>query len=358
MRRPLIARGCDSLTSVITLYKNREGFSNVKTFIEVDPRHFIKEGSMEQSSIKNANGKIVGIVSFSENKIEINNYTKPVLVLEDKELVSCIYAQNLSVVPLLFNNYTLTIGEIAALFRKKYCWMNRYLKNPTLNLGPQKAGRRNSSYGKSFGSERRQHIRDAVRGRSAPPPYERTPEIKARISQTLKKRYASGEIMVNREGLAQAWVDGKYDNAPMGRGFFGYMYSRKMGHDVYFRSSLELNFLLLIEEDERVQEYEVEPFRIPFDGHTYTPDVLINKQWLLEFKPKKHLLYTSKEKFETKIKAALKYCQERGFIFRVFYDTDIGHKTKEFLRDLGSSPEIIEKYNIRFLKEDWKKWLI
>ena len=48
--------------------------------------------------------------------------------------------------------------------------------------------------------------------------YERTPEIREKISQTLKEGYQSGRIVMNREALSQAWKDGKYDNSPMGRG--------------------------------------------------------------------------------------------------------------------------------------------
>lgn len=49
-------------------------------------------------------------------------------------------------------------------------------------------GRRSSSYGQTFSEERRKHIGEKSKGRKITP-YERTPEIKQKISEGLKKYY-------------------------------------------------------------------------------------------------------------------------------------------------------------------------
>ena len=46
----------------------------------------------------------------------------------------------------------------------------------------------------------------------------------------------------------------------MGRGYNGYFHSIKNNKKFYFRSLLELKFLILLEEDEEIIKYEVEPF--------------------------------------------------------------------------------------------------
>lgn len=41
----------------------------------------------------------------------------------------------------------------------------------------------------------------------------------------------------------------------MGRGFSGYIYSNKNNKDFYFRSLLELNFIILLEENDKITKY-------------------------------------------------------------------------------------------------------
>ena len=116
------------------------------------------------------------------------------------------------------------IGEIASLYNIPYHTMNKKIldiEKQGLLTTNKKEGRRNSSFGREFTEERKRHIGDKSIGRHIPP-YERTPEIKERISKTLKKGYEEGRIKVNSEGISQAWENGKFKNAKMGRGIQGF----------------------------------------------------------------------------------------------------------------------------------------
>ena len=69
--------------------------------------------------IKNSSNKIIGELAITEDKIFINNFSKPLLIIEDKELISQIINKNRSneILLILYNEYYLTIGEIAALYK-------------------------------------------------------------------------------------------------------------------------------------------------------------------------------------------------------------------------------------------------
>ena len=63
----------------------------------------------------------------------------------------------------------------------------------------------------------------------------------------------------------------------MGRGYNGYFYSPKNNKNFFFRSLLELNYFIILEQDDTVINYTVEPFQIKLpNNHHYTPDVLVN----------------------------------------------------------------------------------
>ena len=311
---------------------------------------------MFERVIRNANYKITGKITFEENRIIIENLEKPVLIIDDMDLIRRAQAKDKAAYVELYDKYFLTFGEIGAIVGYSYQWMWRQIQGLELKTSGSQ-GRRNASYGVVFSEERRRRISESTVGRVSPP-YERTPEMKKKISETLKRKYKTGELRVNAEAIAEAWQQGKYDTASMGKGYSGWFYSHKMQRDFHFRSFLELKFLLLIEENQEVEFYEGEPFRIIYNGfHHYTPDFLINGKYLIELKPKKHLLYTSKEVFETKVKAAKEYCEENNLAFRLIYDQDIDFETHDFCRFLINNPDVIRQYNIRIKSDKWKEWL-
>lgn len=309
-----------------------------------------------QTNIKNSSGKVTGHFDMTDEKIIITNSNKPVVEITDKALIDGINNKNDEAIIQLYDEYTLLISEIAALFGVNYHNMNKKIKLLDVKTA-SKQGRRNSSYGRVFSDERRRHIGESHIGKSpSTPPYERTPEIRQRISQTLKEGYKSGRIVVNKEGLSQAWRDGKYENPPMGRGIQGYISVSKNAKDkdIYFRSLLELYYIIMLEENPDVFKIIYEPIHIKLvDGSTYTPDFLVNDNVMIELKPSNHMKWrkdSQNNRFENEISGAKQYCDENGIEFKLIYDMDIGFETKSYKKYLLSNPEIINKYNIRFNK--------
>lgn len=303
--------------------------------------------------ILNSSGFKIGEAKIDEDLIIIDNNNKPLLVIEDEsELIQQINTKDESGFKKLFEEYHLLIGEIAALYNMTYSTTRKHLIKQGIDT-KSKAGRRNSSYGKTFSEERKANIGAALRGRKIVP-YERTPEIKSKISESLKQYYARHEVSEEtRLKLSQAWKDGKYENANMGRGYSGFFYSIKNNRKFFFRSLLELCYLIKIENDENVKFYCVEPFQIQLpDNHHYTPDIFLNGEILIELKPKKHLLYENKDRWNLEISSAKEYCNNHNLTFKVIYDEDLDFRTDKFKRWLLNNKEKVEKYQITFSSKD------
>lgn len=301
--------------------------------------------------ILNSSGKKIGEIEIQKEQIIINNYGKPLFIIKEPEVIEKILNKDESIFPYLFTEYTLLIGEIATLFNQCYATTRRHLQNMNLNTNSHD-GRRNSSYGKTFTEERRKNIGESLKGKK-PHVYERTPEIKKKISDGLKKYYSEHEVsQETREKLSQAWADGKYNKSAMGRGYNGYFQSIKNNKRFYFRSLLELKFLILLEEDEEITKYEIEPFQIKLsDNHHYTPDVLINDSILIELKPYNHLNWEDPSRWEEEIQGAENYCQQNNLIFRVIYDIDIDFESRRYKNYLLDNPQILKQYNVEFIHE-------
>lgn len=310
--------------------------------------------------IKNSSGKVIGISYIDKNKIIIDNFTKPLYTIIDTQIIEKVLTKQDEGMVELFDNHLLATAEIASLYNINYSTANKKIKefkNKGLIKTKNKEGRRNSSFSKNFNEERRKHIGEAGKGKhSTCRPYEMTPEIRLKISNSLREGYKSGRIKENKEALSKAWKDGKYKNAPMGKGIQGFFESKKhnKNKDVYFRSLLELKFLIKIEEDNNIKNFTWEPFCIPIEGKQhYTPDCLIDNV-LIELKPREHLSYTKdgiNNRFEKEVRAANNYCKENGLSFKIIYDDELDFESKKFKRFLINNPDIIKKYNIRFKKE-------
>lgn len=129
--------------------------------------------------------------------------------------------------------------------------------------------------------------------------YERTPEIRQRISR----------------GVTKAWEKGK-----RGRGW--YVYGRKIGQKVWIRSSWEARVLRVLDLHPCVLRYEVEPFQIPYRhagyDRRYTPDFLVvlegNILELWEVKPEELL---NLDKNPSKIAALNRFADEHGYNTRI-----------------------------------------
>lgn len=309
--------------------------------------------------VKSSNGKQIGEIEIDDTSIKIKHNSKPTLVISDQEIIKAIRNHDQSILPTLFTDYNLLIGEIAALYGVSYNTAYKYLHNHGVDTS-SKEGRRNSSYALVFSDERKRKISKSHIGKVVPP-YIRTPEIKQKISDSLRRGYQEGRIKVNGEGISQAWADGRFDNVPMGRGIQGYFHSNKTSRpngNIYFRSLLELNYLIISEEDPLVKSIINEPVHIRLtDGGVYVPDFLTNDINLVELKPHNHLLWTKDDdgRFEEEIRCAVEYCKQRGWMYSVIYDDDIGFETTKFKRYLRNN-NLIDKYNIRFNHPEKISW--
>lgn len=301
--------------------------------------------------IKDSKGKIVGKIENSNGIIKINNYSKPEFIITDNNIIQQILNKDEQCFETLYNEYTLTIGEIAALFGIAYATARKHLIANGFNTNSH-AGRRNSSYGKTFSEERRQHIGEKSRGRKIIP-YERTPEIREKISQSLKKYYSKHPVSEEtKQKLSDAWKRGCYENSPMGRGYNGYFFSIKNQRDMHFRSLLELYYYLQLEQDESVYCYKEEPFIIKLpNNHRYIPDLIVNETKVIELKPENHLNWESEERFNLEMNGAKQYCSSHNFDFQVVYDTEIGFESVKFKRWYLNHQDELTQYNIRLSRE-------
>ena len=302
--------------------------------------------------IKNSSGKVIGQIEMTDTQIKINNYKKPELVIEDKAIINMILNKDETAIETLFNDYYLLVGEIAALYNVCYATMAKHLRARGIDTN-SRAGRRNSSYGTTFSEERIQNICKALEGKRRWGVYERTPEMRDKISQSLKAYYSTHEVsQETREKLSQAWKNGKYDNAKMGRGYNGYFFSIKNQRDFYFRSFLELSYLLKLEKDEKVENYIVEPFQIKLpNNHHYTPDILVNNELLIELKPKAHLNWEDEKRWQMELEGADQFCKEHNYKFKIIYDEDIYFESRTFKRWFLTHQSELEPYNIRLQKD-------
>ena len=65
-------------------------------------------------NIKNSAGKITGTTEILEDQIKIDNIKKPILIIDDKEIIKEVKNKSILKDTLikLYNDYTLSIGEI------------------------------------------------------------------------------------------------------------------------------------------------------------------------------------------------------------------------------------------------------
>lgn len=307
-------------------------------------------------NLYNSSGKITGYLEIRDGEcIKIYNKFKPLLIITDKEIVDAAIDKNIdtNLLIMMYSRYNLCVSEIAAIMDKHYHTANNELKKIFGVL--DKKGRRNGSFSKKFSQERIQHMKDGRGEYMAPPPYERTPEIRAKISKGVKAAYARGDLD-GRKNAQAGWANGKFDNVDFGRGIAGWMTSKKMNKRFFFRSLLELDYMLRLEYDDDVLKYEYEPFRIKCDNNSYyTPDFLVNDKNVIELKSYKYVYKMGGDvltKFKYKCSQGRKYCEEHGLNFKVVYDKDIGFKTKKFIHILRDNPmcfNYIAEHDIKFI---------
>lgn len=301
------------------------------------------------NKIKNSSSKVTGKTTIEVDKIIIDNIGKPILEINDLFILKSIKEKNISkeVLIYLYNDLTLSIGEIASIYGVCYSNINKKLKT-IAEIKFDKRGRRNRAYGRKVSKEQSAKMSAALKGRASPY-YERTPEIREKISNSLKKYYA--KYPQNPLPHIKNWKEGKYKDVDFKIGIGGKFYSIKMNKNFRFRSLLELYYLLKLEQDIAIICYDYEPFIINMDnGHNYTPDFLLNNKIVIELKSKKYVDRVSgvKEKVLYKQSQAEKYCNQNNLEYKIIYDEDIGFESRKMKKFINENLELINKYHITF----------
>ena len=304
---------------------------------------------MIERNIKNSSGKITGKSFISEKSIVIDNANKPILKITDNKIIKECLNKDIQIetVIKLYNEYTMSIGEIASLYDRCYSNINKYI-NQISEIKKNKKGRRNRAYGHPVSKQQSEKMSKALQGKTHTP-YERTPEIRKKISDSLKQYFKKHPQ--DPTPHIKNWEKGVYDNVNFHRGIAGTFTSIKTKKTFRFRSLLELYYALLLEKDSNIITYTFEPFHITMDnGHTYMPDFLLNNSIIVELKSKK---FTEKvdgvqEKVQYKKNQCEKYCKKNNLQYKIIYDEDINFESGKMKRYIKNNPNINQKYNIIF----------
>lgn len=140
----------------------------------------------------------------------------------------------------------------------------------------------------------------------------------------------------------------------------GQICSTKINRPIQFESSLERDYIYLLEFDRKVSSYLEQPLEIPFEdskgkNRKYTPDFLVTyhdkfkKNEIIEIKYELELLNKQLE-FEEKFEAARKYCIENDFVFRVVTDKFIRDENHILLKNF----KFLSRYRDFFDKIDYE----
>jgi len=308
--------------------------------------------------IYNSSNKIIGDVEINFNEVIIHHDKLPDLIINDPEIVSFsnnpIY--NDDIIIKMFDDFYLTIGEIAALSNVLYHRANKWIKTLPVKTG-KSAGRRGPSFGKIFSPERRRHIAEGRKryfdNGGQPSNYKRTPEIREKIKLGVQQAINDGRLDES-SNARKGWENNKFQNVNFKRGIGCYIYSIKNKKRLFLRSLLELQYAISLEEDPNIKEYLYEPFKIKCDnGSLYTPNFQINSQ-IKELKSYNFIYKQGEEiqkNFEYKVEQARKYCEEHNLQYEVIYDKDINFDSKRFKQILRNS-DYITKYQIEFLQPE------
>lgn len=130
------------------------------------------------------------------------------------------------------------------------------------------------------------------------------------------------------------------------RSFTGRVSSRGMSN--CFESSLERDFLILLDFDSDVENVSEQPVKIKFKHNgqacTYTPDFLVGYRFgtrvLYEVKHRENLS-EQWDQLRPRFKAAIRYCRERGWRFKIMTEAEIRGphlENAKFLRNYARRP--------------------
>lgn len=326
--------------------------------------------------IHSSSNKIVGTIDFFEDRLVIKNKNKPELVIDDSFIINnfLITEYKDAVIKILYDNYTLSVGEIACIFGESYSRMYNYVCNNRYKFTTSSSsGRRNASYGKEFSLERKQKISKAhigliycnngkkeilIRDKNSLPDgysFGRLP-FSEETKNKIRQAGLDGKYLSPSERSKRGWQRGKFSNVNFKKGIAGYFTSNKMNQKIFFRSLLELYYLInYLELSKDVESFKYEPFIIKCDNKTnYTPDFLVNDKYVIELKSYRFIYKQGgkvQKKFEYKKEQAEKYCINHKLIYRVVFDEEINFSYETLSKQLYDD-NLITRYNIEFLQSD------
>ncbi|MFK7114663.1 TnsA endonuclease N-terminal domain-containing protein [Flavobacterium oreochromis] len=139
----------------------------------------------------------------------------------------------------------------------------------------------------------------------------------------------------------------------------GQICSTKINKPIQFESSLERDFIYLLEFDRKVSSYLEQPVEIIYTDskgkkRKYTPDFIVTyhdkfkKTEIIEIKYESELL-KKKGDLEEKFECARKYCIENGFVFKVISDKYIRDEKHVLLKNF----KFLSRYRDFFDKIDY-----
>lgn len=106
----------------------------------------------------------------------------------------------------------------------------------------------------------------------------------------------------------------------------GHITSIKRNDQVDFESSLERDYIYLLEFDDRVRYYYEQPIKIEFGNRYYIPDFYVEywdgKKEVIEIKYTIDLVENA-TKYKTKFKAAEDFCNTNEMSFKILTENDI-----------------------------------
>ena len=159
-----------------------------------------------------------------------------------------------------------------------------------------------------------------------------TKKQKDKLTKRLKRRIKDKNI--KKKGFhAKASGESRYKN--------GVFWSKKNNKEFIFRSAYEFGYFHILEADDNVVSYIVEPFRIPyrFNGRarSYVPDIMVLYEdgsiKIIEVKP---LALVPNRMVQAKAAAARRFIHKhiQGATFKFVTETDIFNTEKDYKKIL------------------------
>jgi hypothetical protein len=168
-------------------------------------------------------------------------------------------------------------------------------------------------------------------------------DVKKQVSETRKKKFASGELVAWNKGLTKEintslqstsnkfrklWSERRMNGGARIKGYFT---STKNQNDIPYRSTYELKAFQILEESNDISGYEYEAMKIRYRDRTgklrtYYPDIVTDTKRIIEVKSdwvfqKQN---PNDDDIFRKFAAAERWASKRGYTFEVWTEKELG----------------------------------